>query len=240
MVNEPFVQKFLDGRNPIGRRIRIAQPREDGGQQPWYEIVGVVPDLGLSVGDPALTAGFYLPVRDEQLTFLAIRTLADPLTLTPQLRAAVSRIEPDLQLEEIRTLEEAGVEESAFLSGVALGLMAMGGMALALSIVGIYALLSFMVTRRTREIGIRVALGAANWQLLRSITGGAVVYLEIGGVLGSALGVIFVQLRSSILISIPPLECGCRRQSSWRWHLPDSRRAGCRRVARSAFVLLRR
>ncbi len=203
VVNEPFVQKFLDGRNPIGRRIRIAQPREDGGQQPWYEIVGVVPDLGLSVGDPALTAGFYLPVRDEQLTFLAIRTLADPLTLTPQLRAAVSRIDPDLQLEEIRTLEEAGVEESAFLSGVALGLMAMGGMALALSIVGIYALLSFMVTRRTREIGIRVALGAANWQVLRSITGGAVVYLEIGGVLGSALGVIFVQLRSSILISIP-------------------------------------
>ncbi len=203
VVNEPFVQKFLDGRNPVGRRIRIEQAREDGSQEPWLEIVGVVPDLGLSVGDPELTAGFYLPVRDERLTYLAIRTLADPLTLTPQLRAAISSIDPDLQVEEIRTLEEAGVEESAFLSGIALGLTAMGGMALALSIVGIYALLSFMVTRRTREIGIRVALGAASWQVLKSITGGALVHLAIGGLLGSLLGVAFVQLRSSILISIP-------------------------------------
>ena len=61
----------------------------------------------------------------------------------------------------------------------------MGGMALMLSIVGIYALLSFMVTRRTREIGIRVALGAQSWQVLRSITGGATVYLPIGGVFGT-------------------------------------------------------
>lgn len=203
VVNEPFVQKFLGGRNPIGRRLRIEQPREDGTQEPWYEIVGVVPDLGLSVGDPALTAGFYLPVRDERLTFLAIRTPADPISLAPQLRAAIARIDPDLQVEEIRTLEDAGMEESVFLSGTAFALMAMGGMALVLSIVGIYALLSFMVTRRTREIGIRVALGAANWHVLKSITGGAMVYLAVGGVLGSVLGVVFVQLRSSILISIP-------------------------------------
>lgn len=203
VVNEPFVEKFFGGRNPIGRRIRLESPRQDGAQQPWYEVVGVVPDLGLSVGDPELTAGFYFPVRDERLTYLAIRTLADPKALTPQLRAAIARIDPDLQVEEIRTLEEAGMEESAFLSGVALALTAMGGMALALSVVGIYALLSFMVTRRTREIGIRVALGAANWQVLRSITGGALLYLAIGGVLGSLLGVLFVQLRSTILISIP-------------------------------------
>jgi len=203
VVNQPFVQKFLGGGNPIGRRIRVEQRRPDGTPQPWHEIIGVVPDLGLSVGDPALTAGFYLPVRDERLTFLAIRTLADPLKLAPQLRATVARIDPDLQIQEIRTLEEAGVEESAFLSGIALALTAMGGMALALSMVGIYALLSFMVTRRTREIGIRVALGAANWQVIRSITGGAIVYLAIGGVLGSVLGVLLVQLRSWILISIP-------------------------------------
>ena len=74
-----------------------------------------------------------------------------------------------------------------FLSGIATALTAMGGMALMLSIVGIYALLSFMVTRRTREIGIRVALGAQSWQVLRSITGGRVAYLSIGGVIGTSL-----------------------------------------------------
>jgi putative ABC transport system permease protein len=60
-----------------------------------------------------------------------------------------------------------------------------------------------MVTRRTREIGIRVALGAANWQVIRSIAGGAAAYLALGGILGSVLGVLFVQMRSVILISIP-------------------------------------
>ena len=129
------------------------------------------------------------------------------MKLAPQLRAAVAKIDPDLQIEEIRTLEDAGWEERVFLSGIAVALTAMGGMALLLSIVGIYALLSFMVTRRTREIGIRIALGATHWQVLRSITGGAMVYLAIGGVLGSVLGVLFVQMRSMILISIP----GARR-----------------------------
>jgi putative ABC transport system permease protein len=202
VVNEPFVSKFLGGRNPIGRRIRI-DDRDGSEQQPWREIVGVVPDLGLSVGDPALTAGFYIPVRDEMLWYLAIRTTADPLTLTAPLRAAVANVDADLQLEDVRTLEEAGYEERVFMSAIALALTAMGGMALMLSIVGIYALLSFMVTRRTREIGIRMALGAKNWQVLRSVTGGAALYLTIGGVLGSILGVIFAEARAVILISIP-------------------------------------
>jgi predicted permease len=203
VVNQAFVEKFLGGRNPIGRRIRIDRPRQDGSQEPWREIVGVVPDLGLSVGDPSLTAGFYFPVRDEALTFLAIRTAASAAKLTPQLRAAVTAIDPDLQIEEIQSLDDAGKEDRVFLSGVAFALTAMGGMALMLSIVGIYALLSFMVTRRTREIGIRMALGAANWQVLRSITGGASIYLMAGGVLGTILGIVFVLLRSFILISIP-------------------------------------
>ncbi|HWI20255.1 MAG TPA: FtsX-like permease family protein, partial [Vicinamibacterales bacterium] len=202
VVNEPFVSKFLEGRNPIGRRIRIGE--SDAADQPqWREIVGVVPDLGLSVGDPELTAGFYIPVRDETLWYLAVRTTADPLTLTGPLRAAVARIDPDLQLEDVQTLEAAGYEERVFLSAIAMSLTAMGGMALLLSIVGIYALLSFMVTRRTREIGIRMALGAKQWQVLRSITGGAAVYLAIGGILGTALGIIFAQARAIILISIP-------------------------------------
>ena len=203
VVNEPFVRKFLGGRNPIGRRIRIEEPREDGTDEPWREIVGVVPDLGLSVANASLAAGFYTPVRDEFLYFLAVRTTTDPLKLVPQLRAAVANLNPDVQLEEFQTLESVGQEERAFLSGVSLALTVMGGMALLLSIVGIYALLSFMVTRRTREIGIRVALGARSVQILRTITGGAIVHLAIGGLFGTALGVLVLQLRSVLLISIP-------------------------------------
>ena len=203
VVNEPFVQKFLGGRNPIGRRIRIEGRREGEGEQPWREIIGVVPDLGLSVGDPALAGGFYTPVRDQMLYYLAIRTAADPSTLIAPLRAAVANVDPDLQIEEVVPLEESGLAERAFLVGIASSLTAMGGMALLLSIVGIYALLSFMVTRRTREIGIRVALGARSWQVLTTITGGALIYLAIGGALGSVLGIVFIRMREMILIGIP-------------------------------------
>jgi ABC-type antimicrobial peptide transport system permease subunit len=79
-------------------------------------------------------------------------------------------------------------------------------MALALSVVGIYSLLSFMVTRRTREIGVRVALGATSAQVLRTITGGAMLYLTIGGAVGTALGMLLLQVRSILLISIPDIE----------------------------------
>lgn len=202
VVNEPFVEKFLGGRNPLGRRIRIENRGSDE-TPPWREIVGVVPDLGLSVGDPALTAGFYTPVADEMLWYLAIRTRIDPITLAGALRAAVANIDPDLQVQEIRTLEEAGYEERVFLSAIAAALTAMGGMALLLAVVGVYALLSFMVTRRTREIGIRIALGAKRWQVLRSITGGATIYLLLGGASGTALGIVLAQMRAVILISIP-------------------------------------
>ena len=203
VVNEPFVRKFLGGRNPIGRRIRIDAARDRPAEQAWREIVGVVPDLGLSVGDPALAGGTYTPARNERLTYLALRAAGDPKTLAAPLRAAVANVDPDLQVEEIVPLEDSGREDRAFLIGISTALTAMGGMALLLSIVGIYALLSFMVTRRTREIGIRVALGARNWQVLASITAGALAYLAIGGVLGSALGVVFVRMRSMILIGIP-------------------------------------
>src|SRR4029453_7416185 len=111
--------------------------------------------------------------------------------------------DPDLQLNEFAMLDDSGREERLVLTGMAVAMTARGGIALLVSIVGIYALLSVMGTRRTREIGVRIALGATSPQILRSITGGAMVYLAIGGVLGTVLGLLFLQLRSVLLITIP-------------------------------------
>jgi predicted permease len=202
VVNQPFVDKFLRGRNAVGRRIRVAED-DASAVEPWREIVGVVPDLGLSAGDPSLAAGFYAPVRDETLYYVAVRTAGDPLMSVGAIRKAVATVDPMMQLDELMLLDDVGKGERAFLSGIASALTAMGAMALLLSIVGIYALLSFMVTRRTREIGIRVALGAARPQILKIVVGSALFYLALGGVIGSGLGLLFVGLRSLILIRMP-------------------------------------
>ena len=209
IVDEPFVQKFFGGRNAVGRRIRIEEP--DAATLPaWKEIVGVVPDLGLSVGDPSMAAGFYTPARDEMLRYLAVRASVDPVSLTAPMRGAVANVDPDLQLLEIRTLEDAGREERVFLGGVSSALVAMGGMSLMLSVVGIYALLSFMVTRRTREIGVRMALGAATWQVLRTIVGGASIYLLAGGILGRCSASCSRTCAGRSSSAFPRRGCGCR------------------------------
>jgi putative ABC transport system permease protein len=210
VVNEPFVAQFYNGRSPIGGRMRVVEARDaraTGGVEPdatWMEIVGVVPDLGLGPGDPTRAAGFYIPLDADATYFsLAIKTTANPQALAVPLRKAIAGVDPTIDFRDVRPLEEVGWEERQFLSGVASAMTALGGMALLLSMVSIYALLSFMVTRRTREIGIRVALGATNRQVLRTVVGSALAYLSLGSVCGAALGLVLMEMRSVILIRMP-------------------------------------
>lgn len=210
VVNEPFVSQFYKGRSPIGRRMRVIEARDaraTNGVEPdatWMEIIGVVPDLGLGPGDPTRAAGFYTPLDANATCFsLAIKTTANPQALAVPLRKVIAGVDPTIDLRDVRPLEDVGWEERQFLSGVASAMTALGGMALLLSMVSIYALLSFMVTRRTREIGIRVALGATNRQVLRTVVGSALAYLSLGSVCGAVLGLVLMEMRSVILIRMP-------------------------------------
>jgi predicted permease len=197
IVNQPFVDRFFNGRSPVGRRVRVST---DG----WREIVGVVPDLGVSAGDRGRAAGVYLPLPDRTpLLHIAIRTAGNPNTTAGPLRRAVAEVDPKADLRSIRLLEDVGREQRSFLSGMASAMTALGVMALLLSVVSIYALLSFMVTRRTREIGIRVALGARRSQVLVTVAGNAFALLAAGTVLGTIAGVTLAGFQSVMLIRMP-------------------------------------
>ena len=197
IVNQPFVDRFFDGRSPVGRRVKVST-------QEWREIIGVVPDLGVSAGDRGSAAGVYLPLPDRtQFLQLAIRAAGNPNTTAGPLRRVVAEIDPKADLRGIRLLEDVGVEQRSFLSGMASAMTALGVMALLLSVVSIYALLSFMVTRRTREIGIRVALGARPSQVLTTVAGGAFAFVGAGTVLGTILGVTLAGFQSVMLIRMP-------------------------------------
>jgi putative ABC transport system permease protein len=197
IVNTPFVDRFFDGRSPVGRRVSVSGSG-------WREIIGVVPDLGVSAGDRARAAGVYVPLPNHTpLLHLAIRSAGNPNTTAGPLRRALAEIDPKADLRSIRLLEDVGRDQRAFLSGMASAMTALGVMTLLLSVVSIYALLSFMVTRRTREIGIRVALGARSSQVLTTVVGSALALLLAGTALGTILGVSLAGFQSVMLIRMP-------------------------------------
>jgi putative ABC transport system permease protein len=197
IVNKPFVDRFFDGSSPVGHRVNVSGSG-------WREIIGVVPDLGVSAGDRARAAGVYVPLPNRtSMLHLAIRSSGNPNTIAGPLRRALAEVDPKADLRGIRLLEDVGREQRSFLSGMTAAMTALGLMTLLLSVVSIYALLSFMVTRRTREIGIRVALGAQRSQVLTTVVGSAFALLAAGTVLGTIAGVTLAGFQSVMLIRMP-------------------------------------
>jgi hypothetical protein len=203
IVNEPFVRRFFAGASPIGQQVRILDPDRAEPQPEWREIVGVVPDLGLSVGDDQLAAGVYIPLRDEELTYLATRVHGDPALVTRALRQALASADPRVQVHEVLPLPEVGKEDRAVFAGIGAALTGLGLVALSLSVIGVYAMLSFSVTARTREIAIRIALGATRTQIVRALIRRPALTLLAGSLAGPFLGTALVAARNIFAFRLP-------------------------------------
>lgn len=202
IVNQPFAEKFFAGRNPIGQQLRIVDPDAPDAAQ-WREIVGVAPDLGLSSGDSEMAAGFYLPLDAERRFHVSLRSATDPAPLAHALQRAVADADPRLQVDDIRPLEDVGSEDRAVFAGIGGALTGLGGMSLLLSVIGVYAMLSFSVTQRTREIAVRTALGATRSQILRTLLARSAVPFAVGTLLGPLLGSALVAARGIFAFRLP-------------------------------------
>jgi predicted permease len=191
IVNQPFVRRFLAGRNPIGYRVRHMAP-QDSVPQPWFEIIGVVPDLGMNPSDPGDPAGIYYPATARQLypVSVAIR-LRREQGFASEIRRVAADVDPTLRVEQPMPLRDLGVLEREPQRFAALMVTVVAGMILVLSMAGIYALMAFAVTQRTREIGIRTALGAHPRRILATIFARGLVQLFAGLALGSVVAVWF-------------------------------------------------
>lgn len=179
IVNQSFVRSVLGGRNPEGRRLRYAyleewDERRGEGEppQPWYEIIGVVPDMATSWGshDPK-SAAIYHPVTPDAVRplHLAVRLRGDPMAFAPRLREIAAAVDPSLRITNPLRLDTVNRGELQFYQFWLTLTLLVSVVALLLSLAGIYAVMAFTVARRTREIGVRIALGADAGRLVLAV-----------------------------------------------------------------------
>jgi predicted lysophospholipase L1 biosynthesis ABC-type transport system permease subunit len=198
VVDEPFARRFFGEASPIGQRFRAVRPEGPGA---WTEIVGVVPDLGLNVADDTMAAGYYVPLTsDARNVYLAMRTAGDPMTLVDPVRRALVARDPSFVFNRFQRLEDEAQEDRQFFKWFSLALLGLGGMTLILALAGVYAMMSLIVSRRTREIGVRMALGATTTGIVRAILGRVALQVAIGGAVGAILAVLSLDARS-VLVS---------------------------------------
>ena len=206
IVNESFARRHFPSVDAVGRQMRRIRPNS---KEPWLTIVGVVPDLLMEgIGNNnASPTGYYIPIAQSDVANgvrIAVRTRGDPAAVTSSLRAAVASLDPDLAIYEISTLRRVVDRQTWFYTVFGTFFMAFGLCALLLAAAGLYGVMSFAVTQRTREMGVRSALGAQGMQLVLLVMRKSVVQLAIGLVLGLGLALAASDALQPVLYHVNP------------------------------------
>ncbi len=185
VVNETFARRLWPGEDPIGQRVKQGWP-EDG--TPWREVVGVVADVKLEGVDQGTPLQVFLPLVQDASRNVAIvvRTAVEPGTLGKALEAAVQEIRPDLPVTRVLTMTSL-MSEALATRRLSMTILAVfGTVAIVIAAVGLYGVVSHSVTERTREIGVRIALGAERRRIVMLFVGQGLTIAAIGTLAGLA------------------------------------------------------
>lgn len=208
IVNESFVKHYFPNETAIGQRLRPSPPARIWRNQRLtsFEIVGIVRDVKLAGLEAPSEPAYYLPASQAPLhdMTMLVRTTTEPLSLVGAVRAAVLSIDPNQPISNVSTLEKV-VDESVAQRRLSMLLMGLfGALAMLLSAVGIYGLLSHAVTQRTQEMGIRMALGAQVGDVLGLVLKQGMMLALAGETIGLAGAFALMRLIRGLLFGVTP------------------------------------
>jgi putative ABC transport system permease protein len=202
IVNQAFAQKFFPGENVIGKKLKPGAGNGDPKGPPWREIVGVVGNIRLSATQREMRPAMYLPAAQMSTwccLYTVVRTSLDPRSLEPTMRQLVSSLDADVPVTHIHTMNELMFGELSQPRFAMVLLGSFAGLAIVLTVVGLYGVMMYSVARRTREIGVRMALGAQRGVVLKMVLRDAAILLIVGVAVGLVASLISASVLQSML-----------------------------------------
>jgi putative ABC transport system permease protein len=198
IIGEALARHYFPGEDPLGKRIRL------NNTDPWMTIVGVAEDIRYSWIDRDPQPAVYRPYRQTSspYTYLAVRASGDPMRLVPAIRLQMATLDAELPVSEIKTLDRVISESVLGLSYVAVMMTVLGVIAVVLACVGVYGVMSYTVSERTREIGIRIALGAEWTDVLRAVIARSMLVTAAGMAMGFVVSVLLARVLASLIFGV--------------------------------------
>ena len=207
IVNQEFVRQSFPAEDPIGKHLRVGWRTQEGEN---YEIIGVVGDTSYQI-DRSARPMMWFPILagipgNSADSVLVIRSAKDVMSLATPIQKVIGSLDPDLPVKNILTMEQIVGESTANSSFTATLVLSFAGLSLLLAAVGLYGVLSYLVTQRTPEIGIRMALGAERERVLRLMLLDGLRPALVGLVFGMAASVAITRLIRSVLYGTSPVD----------------------------------
>jgi len=201
IIHESLARRLFPDEDPVGKRLKLINPEHE---PDWRTIVGIVRDIRYSGLDDSDRPAIYTPFAQTPFlwSYMFIRTKDDPLKMTDSIRAAVKEVNPNLVAASIRPMNELVRQSVARPRFNVLLIGSFAALALILASIGIYGVISYSVAQRTREIGIRIALGASHSDILRTVLGRGTMLTTIGVAIGVAASFALTRLMSSLLFGV--------------------------------------
>ncbi len=202
IVNQAFVDKFFHGENVLGKKLKPGAGNGTPEGPAWREIVGVVGNTRYGATAREMEPMYFLPASQLSVwccLYTVVRTEVDPASLEPEVRSVVASMDPDIPVTDVHTMRDLIGLQLAAPRFTTILLSAFAGLALVLTVVGLYGVMAYSVARRTREIGVRLALGAQRGSVLTMVLRQAAMLVGIGMALGLVATLVATPVLKSML-----------------------------------------